>query len=163
MCIAVVDYPTDAERLAELGCPFPTSLALLPANFETAESPADFIQAQEASTVRKLLREQHVPVEELRSPGPSRVKITKSFDWVAPMIFVSAAVLSQDPTIGSVGINVLSNYLTELLKGLGGSRTVKLEVVVERKKDRTCKRIIYEGDPSGLAELSDAIKRLADE
>jgi hypothetical protein len=48
---AVSDYPSDAGRLAILGCLTPGGLAILPDNFGTASTPEDFVYAATAPTV----------------------------------------------------------------------------------------------------------------
>jgi hypothetical protein len=40
---------------------------------------------------------------------------------------------------------------------------VKLTIVVEKRKDRTCKKINYEGGVDGLAKLPEIIRQVFDE
>ena len=42
-------------------------------------------------------------------------------------------------------------------------KKVKLGIVVERKADRECKKISYEGDVAGLATLPEIIQSVGDE
>ena len=59
MTTTITDYPDVRKRLQELGCASPSGFALLPINFDTAGSIAEFRQAAETPTIRKLLRSIH--------------------------------------------------------------------------------------------------------
>jgi hypothetical protein len=52
-------------------------------------------------------------------------------------------------------LSVLANYFTDFLKGKKGEKKVKIEIVVENGK--THKKITYEGDGKGLAELVEIV------
>ncbi len=62
-----------------------------------------------------------------------------------------------------IALNILSNYITDYLKGIAGQKKIKLEVVIERHPDYSCKKLIYEGDISGLYNLASTIEKLANE
>lgn len=162
MTITESEYLSVADRAAELGCPMPTGFAVMPQNFDTATSRNKLLFRSEAATIRKLFRLSATPFENFL-PGDERVPSihNKSFDW-APLLFVSAALMSSDPNAISVALGVISNYLTDFFRGIHNPK-VKLNVVVERKKDRTCKKLSYEGDVAGLLSLVDAIRKINDE
>lgn len=165
MTISVSDYPSVADRISTLGCEFPESgVALLPLNFESATSIAEFRQPSEASTVKTLLRTAGLPYAELvqRDQRPPYVH-NNAFEWLAPTMFISVGVLSQNPNVASVALSVLANYVTDFFKGRGKDAAVKLDVVVETTKTKTCKRISYEGSPEGLRELADVIREISNE
>jgi len=164
MTTTIADYPNVAERLAVLGCNFPDGLALLPTNFESATSITEFRQVSEAATVKTLLRNASIPYSELfdKSKKPPYVQ-NNSFEWVAPTIFVSAGLISGNANYLSVALNVLSNYATDFFKGISGGKSVKLEIVVEKTKSKTCKKITYQGGIEGLKDLPEIIREIADE
>lgn len=165
MTTFVSDYPSVADRISALGCDFPESgVALLPLNFESATSVAEFRQPSEASTVKTLLRTAGLPYAEIvpRDKRPPYVH-NNAFEWVAPTIFISAGVLSQNPDVVSVALGVLANYVTDFFKGRGKDAAIKLDVVVESTKAKTCKRISYEGTAEGLRELAEVIRRISSE
>ena len=159
--IAVDEFVSVDARAGELGIHSPRGLAILPDNFDVAESPDEFLLQGQASTFRKLLTERGVEFEYVSSDGVGYIN-NKSVDWIAPTIFVSASLISQDQNAVSVALNVISTYLTDFFKQIRPP-VVKLQFVVEKRGDRTCKKLTYEGDVSGLASLEAAIKRLADE
>jgi hypothetical protein len=160
----VTEYVRVDQRLADLGCLFPASIAVLPQNFDTVSSRTEFLFRSEAATVRALFRNSNIPLGNIL-PAAERAPYihNNSFEWLAPTIFVSAAALSEHPLAVSVALNVIGNYLTDFFRGIAGRKTVKFDIVVERKKDRVCRRINYEGDVDGLSSLADIIKRAADE
>ena len=75
----------------------------------------------------------------------------RSLDWLCPTIFVSYSLLSQNPAITSVILNIISNYVYDLFKGRKDDPNIKCSVVVERKN--YSKKIKYEGPVSGLKEF----------
>lgn len=162
--LAVSDYLTVRDRLADLGCVFPDGFAVLPRNFEEAADRESFRLPSEASTVRSLLRNEGLPVSSILPDAEKPQYISlNSFGWLGPTLFVSAGLLSNNATAIQVALGVLTNYVSDFLKSSGKPATIKLDIVVERKADRLCKKISYEGPIEGLQTLAEAVKRVADE
>jgi hypothetical protein len=161
MTTTITDYVDISRRAADLGCHDPQGMALLPVNFESAASVADLLQASEAATIRKLFVAEGLPVEDItdRNQRPPYVK-NKQFEWVAPILFVSASLYSQNPTLVSLALNVLANYATEFLKGIGGAHEVKLNIVVG-SKNRVHKKIEYQGPVEGLRDLAKIVDEVS--
>lgn len=142
----------------------PSYIAILPTNFETAVSRADFSQPSEAATVRTLFRTNKIQLSEFMPSGERIPYIqNNSIEWIVPALFVSASLISENANLVSVGLNVLSNYITDFLKGNPSPKTVKLDVIVERSDGKTYKKISYEGDVSGLISLAEIIKNASSE
>ena len=140
----------------------PTGLAIMPENFETAATRRDLIVRAEGSTIRKLLRNQQLPLDDFLPSGErARFVHNKSHDWAA-FIFISGALLSSNPSAVSLALGIISNYLTDIFKGTPDKK-IKLDIAVERKGDHVCKKLTYEGDALGLAEIADTILRISDE
>jgi hypothetical protein len=164
MSVQVSDYLSVTDRAAALGCEVASGFMLLPKNFEEAEDRTELIQRSEAATVKTLLRNEGLPFGELLPVNErSRVLVTKSADWIGPLIFIPAALATTDPAAVSVALNVLSSYLVDFFKGMPGSKRARLEFVVERKGDRVCKKLTYEGPPEGIRDLGDTLQGMADE
>jgi hypothetical protein len=163
MTTKIADYIDVSKKTADLGCRYPERIALLPINFESALSIREFLQASEAATIRKLLLAQALPLDDLvdRSQRPPYVK-NKSGDWIAPIIFVSASIYSQNQALIALALNVLGNYATDFFKGSPRMHTVTLKIVVE-KKNKTCKKITYEGPIDGLKDLVEVIREVGNE
>jgi hypothetical protein len=138
-------------------------VALLPINVETAKSVTEFLQASEAATIKKLLRAEGLPLDDIvdRSRRPPYVK-NKSHEWVAPILFVTASWYSQNPALVSIALDVLGNYATAFFNGLRGSRDVSLNIVFQ-KKNGACKKIAYNGPVDGLKDLAKVIRGVGDE
>ena len=160
----ITDYVNVATKAADLGCQYPERLALLPINFESAVSIAEFLQASEAATIKKLLVERGLPVDEIvdRSQRPPYVK-NKAHQWVAPVLFISASLYSQNPELVSLALNVLGNYATQFFMSDSEEGEVSLDVVIEKKKNSTYKKISYKGSAAGLSGVAEVIRELADE
>ncbi len=164
MTTTISEYIDVRQRIADLSCFNPAGLALLPANFDTASDISNFRQVSESATVRTLLRTSKVPLDDLfnNDQRPPHIQ-NNSFAWVAPTLFVSAAVLSQNPSYLSAALSVIADYLTDFFKGKCGSNEVQIDIVVERPKSKGCKKISYKGPPEGLKELPEVIRAASDE
>lgn len=162
MTTTVSGYTKVVDRSVVLGCPMPEGFGILPLNFENASTRTELLFTAEASTLRTLLRNHKLPVANFLGEGEKmRAAVNKSFDWSA-MIFVSASLLSTDPNLVNLALGVIGNYLTDLFRGLPNKK-IRLSVVVEKKKDRSCKTVTYEGDASGLDKLADIVRAAGDE
>jgi len=86
-----------------------------------------------------------------------------AFDWIGPIIYVPYSLLSQNPYLITVALNVISNYLTDWFRGIPyNRRKVKLSIVVETRYG-DYKEVKYEGPPDGLDKLPEILKGVYDE
>lgn len=155
-----------AVRMQEFSCAYPeTGIALLPVNFATASLPTDLLQASDSATVRKLLKEADILVNDIfvSERRPMYIK-NKSADWAGPIILIGAAFYSQNPMAVSLALNVIGNYVTEFLRGSGRGRgSVTLDIVVETKGKSSFKKISYRGPADGIPALDSVIRRVFDD
>jgi hypothetical protein len=109
--------------------------------------------------VRKLWQQNNIIETPIEKPGEKLPLVAEAaFEWIGPTIFVSAMLLSQNPNLVAIALNVISNYLTDWFRGVvKETRKVKLNVIVETK-DGDYKKLEYEGPPEGLKNLSGVIK-----
>jgi hypothetical protein len=155
----IEDYINLEQRLAELDCQYPASFCFLPENIQDAASAADFVFPDTVVTAKKLFRQHNIP-EDVLCQNDLAYRKRHSIDWYAPAIFISYTILSDNSALVSIGFNVLSNYITDYFKGTFGSKTVKIEIVVETSPKRKYKKIQYEGTEEGLKNLPEIIKSL---
>lgn len=150
----ISDYPDVVQRATELGCQVPTQIAILPRNYATAQSVDELLFESETPTVRVLWRKAGVVETPILASSQKTAQISeKSFEaWIAPTMFVSLSLLSQNPGLISVALGVVSNYLTDIFKGFTDRQNVKLDIVVETK-NKGFKNIHYDGPVGGLKEL----------
>lgn len=164
MTIVVNDFPDVETRSARLGLRAPTTLAILPRNFDSALAADELLHEEATLSVRKLWRAEGLAFEELEREG-QRLSIVHEREllWIGPTIFVAASYFSENATAINVALSVVANYVTELFKGAAEKPRVKLKVVVAKSKNKTTKQLEYEGDPEGLHAIVDAVKELAKE
>jgi hypothetical protein len=162
--VNIKDYINVREKTKELECQEPSSLALLPSNFETAKTKDEFHYESTAQTIRKLWRNNSIIETPIVTSGENFVSVNKkSFEWVSPVIFFSAAWLSQNPHLINIALNVISNYLTDWFRGLPKNEKIaKLDIVIE-KENGEYKEIQYKGPPEGLKSLPKIIKETLNE
>lgn len=160
MTTIISDFDSVSERAAALGYSYPDGgIAILPINFENASSVDELRQTAESSTVKTLFRNANVPyVEVFKNEKRLPYVHNNAFEWVVPTLFVSASLLSQNPSAISIALSVIANYATDFFKGMSKEASVKLDVVIETTKTKKCKRISYEGTPEGLRALADVIR-----
>jgi hypothetical protein len=103
MTTTVTDFIRVADRASELGCAVPTGIAILPQNFATVAASQDFLFSPEATTIRKLLMSGNIQLDTIL-PSDSRPAYlhNKHFEWVAPLLFISATLLTENPHAVSV-------------------------------------------------------------
>ncbi len=161
MSITIEDYVRVNERADEVGCRRPQGISILPENFDSATSHQELVVWGESVDVRKVLERHDLPMGDVMPAGERpRSLHYKSANWTA-LLFVSAALLSENPHAVSVALGVISNYVTDLFRGRPG-KTARLSIVAE-SSDGACKKLTYEGDPAGIPSLEKAIRRIADE
>jgi hypothetical protein len=154
----ITDYIDVGRKIADLGCRRPERMALLPINFESASSMEELLQASEAATIRKLLLTGGIPLDDIfdRNQRPPYVK-NKSHEWVAPIIFVSTTLYSQNPALVSLALNILGNYATDFFRGLRRVSDISLNIVVGQKNG-SYRKITYQGPIEGLKDLAKVIR-----
>jgi len=135
-----------------LGCPLESIITFLPDNFESAETPNDFVVRGEVTTIRKVLAAGGIATATLSAPSatPPGFIHNKSHDWAVPVIFVAAELVKTTPDLVAAVIDLIRDYAVSLFKGRGADKRVKIEIVVERERTRTYQKITYDGDVAGL-------------
>ena len=79
-----------------------------------------------------------------------------SIDWFGPTIFIPLMVISQNPNVVSLCLNIISNYVYDLFKGKNKDPSINCSFIYEDKKKK--KKIEYEGPVSGLKEIKKIMK-----
>lgn len=157
----VEKYVDVQKRAQELGCRVPSGLALIPANFETAATKQELAHDLHGLTVRTLWREAGLEESRLEEPGehwPSAQR--DALEWLGPTIFVSASLVSENPTAVSIALSVVANYVTDFFKGVPPvQRRASLDVVVEDPPG-SYRRVRYRGPPEGLQEAAQVVREL---
>ena len=157
----ISDYIHVFEKLDELGCSYSEGIAILPLNFETATPTTTIEQSMGTLAIGKLFKMNDVPCSEIRRENekPSYME-HRSLKWVLPTLFFSALLLSENPAVVSLSLGVIANFLTDSIKETGRKPPVKLDIVTEKNKGKTYKKISYEGPIDGISKLADIVKEV---
>ncbi|MHA1228647.1 MAG: hypothetical protein ACTSPV_18130 [Candidatus Hodarchaeales archaeon] len=162
--IKVENYVNVEEKAQKLNLNIPSQIAVLPRNFKTATNKEELIHAPTTPTVRKLWKQNNIretPIEKHGEKIPCSAE--KAFEWIGPIIFISSLLLSQNPHLVNIALNVISNYLTEWFRGVPyNERKAKLSIVLKTRSG-DYKEIKYEGFPDGLDVLQEILRRIHDE
>lgn len=160
MTVTVEELPDLLQRLDQLDLVRCGDLVLLPRGYSSASSAAELVHESSASTLAKLLRQSGLVVG-LAEPSEFKLPVLQenAITWVAPAIFVALAVASSNPSVVSVGLNVLSDYVTDFFRGTIGAKRVRLDIVLELPSG-SCKRVHYDGPIEGLPEIRRTITGL---
>lgn len=145
-------------KISSLNLSIPNAITFLPENIEKVDSENELIFADSTIDIKKLFRLNSVETGEL-------IPISKSYnrkaaDFYGPAIFISLSMLSENPNVVSVALNLLSSYIYDRFKGTTGNKKVKIEIYVETKKNKSVKKIVYDGDVGELDKLNEIIKNL---
>jgi hypothetical protein len=104
--------------------------------------------------VIKLLKQSDVPVDTLNPiDATTPLQDNRGLDWIAPTFLVSGLLLTQNPTLITIALGVIANYVTQLFKGLKDDPEVKLNIVQTAADGKQAQRVRYEGPVSGLREV----------
>lgn len=160
--ITVTDFINIDQKLGELGLSKPGGITILPQNITHASSKEELIYSTNTLTVRSLLRQNGVKETPIETDDNETFElIEKDFiEWVGPMILISYSLISQDPTIISITLNVISNYITDFFKGKTEQSTATLSFTIQTK-DNSYKNLSYQGPPEKVQEILETIKEIA--
>src|SRR5262249_19873290 len=156
MSYTISDYCDVGEKAQTLGLNIPEGMAFLPRNFDKATTADDLLHESTVQTVRILFRENGIPETKLERDGQRIPCIQENeFALLLPTLFVSALILSQNPHLLSIALNIIATYATDFFKGIPVSNKVVLDVVVEDKSRKCSKKVHYEGKIDGLKEITE--------
>ena len=148
-----------SNKLKELDIELPSTIAFYPENLKLATKKDELIFTETAAELCKYFKEQNINTE-FFGADTELYRSRKSAEIYLPAIFISLSLVSENPSIVSVALNVLSNYITEFFKGTFGKKTVNIEFFIETRKKNVVKKVAYKGDVQGLSELEKVIKSL---
>jgi hypothetical protein len=149
-----------SERLDKLGVTIPSNLTFFPENLDTAKAKGDFIFTDSMLDLSKIfLQENGISIPAL-GQDTELYRSRKSADIYLPSIFFGLTQITENPTIVSVSLNVLSNYIYDLCKGSSGNKTAHVELYVETKEKGKVKKISFKGSVDGLKDLDKVIKAM---
>ena len=160
--LVVEEYINVVEQALKLDCNVPTTLALLPRGFDRASTKDELFHESSSATVRTLWRNGGVEETPLEKDGEKFFQIGEhSFqEWIAPTIFVSFALVNQNPHLVSLALGVISNYLTDFFKGFPEPKIVRFEIVVETKEGEY-RKVRYRGPVSGLSDMVSIVEKVS--
>jgi len=158
----ISDFINIDEKLKLLNIDLTGDFCILPENIKEVTSSNDFIFSESTTSLKKYLRQNGVDIKVIENQN-STFRQRKSVDFYAPLFFIGYTVFSENSALVSIGLNVLSNYISDFFKGSFGEKKVKIEIIVETTPKKTYKSITYEGNVDGIKELSNVIKSLKNE
>lgn len=156
--------PDVRARASSLGLNDLADITFLPRYFWDADDSNQLVHEASVSTISVLLRQSGLQPEKLRN-GSENIPLIheNAFDWIAPVIFFSAALLTHDPNAISIACGVMGNYVTEFFRGRNRPENIKVELLIETTKSKKVKKFTYEGNPAGLTDLAKVIGEMKDE
>lgn len=158
-----MDYKIDEIDIKgifkKLDIEFPSNLCFFPENIDSVKDKAEFVFADSISDLHKVFRQNQIEFSTLGGES-SLLRSRKNADFFAPALFFSLSLISENPTIVSVSLSILANYITDFFKGSFGRKKVNLEIYIETVGKRKIKKISYSGDFEGMVKLESVIKSL---
>lgn len=158
MILKIEDTENIRDKIA-IDNEFENKLVILPDNFEHTNNYSEFIFPSSTPTITKLLQTNRISFDVLGKPTEYRLNEHRSYEWFAPILFISSLYYTQNPEAVALAISMLANYLTQIFKGKS-SESINVIAYVEKEKDKTTKRIEYKGPIEGLEKLSSSIDKI---
>lgn len=148
MTVEISDIELDYE-ISEQSC---LSILILP----SADHNNKIIYPETSLAVQKILRQNNIASNlALEQPNEVAFLHNRSSDWFGPTLFFSASLLSQNPDIISICINLISSYIYDVFKHTYNDPNIKISVVINKNG---IKKIDYDGPISGLNAIEKIIK-----
>lgn len=149
-----IEYNNVSSKIKELISQ--DKIILLPMNWETLDKK-NYLFSENTQTVKKLLLSNDLPIEIFGLSQDSKIINNRHIEWVAPIIFLSASFVSNNPHATSIALSIVANYLTEIFKGFSSEPDVTIKLYTENKNGEV-KEALYKGPVSGLEEFQKSIK-----
>ena len=147
------------SKIEKLELTIPNKLAFFPENLISAETKDDFIFTESMSDLNKLFRQGNIDITTL-GYDTELYRSLKSADIYLPAIFFGLSQISENSTVESVSLNVISNYVYDLCKGSLGKKTAHVDLYIETKEKGKLKKLSYKGGVEGLKDLEKIIKAM---
>jgi hypothetical protein len=144
------------EKLRLLNLAMPQQVAFFPENLSNVNDKGEFEFAENLTDLKKIFKSENIQFE-IFGGNKEKVQIRKNADIYLPAIFFGSLVSENSPLV-SICLNVLSNYVYDILKGSFGKKTVGVEFYYEAKEKGKYKKISYKGDADGLKSIEKIIK-----
>jgi hypothetical protein len=159
MQIVETEYLSVRDRVAELGCRLP-EIALLPENFLDAHSWQELRVRGEGVALHAVFENANMPLGSF-SPMVEHVAFgrDRALDWEAGL-FLSSNLVAREPGLAATALSLIAGHLDDYFKGHGG-RKAGLTLVVERRDDHGCRKLVYEGAPAALRTLAERATKIA--
>jgi hypothetical protein len=154
-----VEEYTIADNLKRLDLELPNQLSFLPENIDSAAKKDDFIFTDSMIEVNKYFKAHNLEID-IFGGDSELYRSRNNADIYLPAIFISLSVITENPHLISVSLNILSNYIYDSLKGAIGKKTAHVEFHIESKEKGKVKKIDYKGDAGGLKDLGKIIKAM---
>jgi len=158
--IEIQEYIDASEKMKKLGLRKPEFMAILPRNFDTAETPDLLLYPNEAKTIHSLIRQAEIDITPLEDG--ILFKDEQSFTFVAPLILFTSIIIAQNPHLINITINIISDYIYDRIRGTRKNANLKLEYIIETRNG-DYKKLNYEGNIDGLNNLPEIIKEIHDD
>ncbi|MCL2097898.1 MAG: hypothetical protein FWH23_03970 [Bacteroidales bacterium] len=146
-------------KFEELELTLPTELAFFPENIESAKQKEEFVFTDSMLDLSKIFKIDNIDVSVL-GVDTELYRSRKSADIYLPAIFFSLSLITENPSIISVSLSVLSNYIYDLCKGSLRKKTAKVDLYIETREKGKIKKISYNGNVEGIKDLDRIIKAM---
>lgn len=152
------------DRFSRLQLSEQDVITIVPRNIMNVESNDQFIYRESTKDIVKLFSLNSIELDSYwKNKRSKSYKHEHSAEWIGPTFFLGAALLSENSNAISVALSVIANFLTDLFKGKAPDTTFKMEFIIETKKNKSFKKLFFEGKPTDIDKLIKLIKAVHDE
>ena len=116
------------------------------------------IYESSTSTLIKYFSENDIQIDKVTSNKQEAEIKENAYDLVLPTLVISATCISQNPELVNISLNLISSYIYDFFKGIGGKKKVKCKILV--KDGESVKKISYKGTPEEFKEVANILKEL---
>lgn len=152
------------ERFSRLLASEQDVITIVPKNLMNIEANYQFVYRESTKDIVKLFSSNSIDLDSYsRNKSSKFYKHEHSAEWIGPTLFLGATLLSENSNVISVALSVIANFITDLFKGKAPDTTFKMEFIIETKKNKSFKKLFFEGKPTDIDKLIKLIKEIHDE
>ena len=157
----VTEVQSVTVKSCDLGVRMPDGIAFLPTNFFTADSARNLRYMANALDVKALFAGSQISSGMVTAgDGEIPYVMNRDANWVGPTLYFSAALVSENPEIVTLAIEIIKKHVIDVLRGNPRSRVARFSAVVENTHRKKTMRIDYEGPAESLAQVDRCIRGL---
>lgn len=169
--ITISDYIDVKRKARKLRCKTPKLITVLPDNFGKVKTKEQFYYSGDSYDLIEGLKKFGIKETTLERKVDRPTIAYMDPEWVGPIIFLTERLISKNPYLVTIVLNVISNYITDAIKIIHRKMKIpktsvqkeflaEFNIVLETRSG-DYKKIYYKGPLEGIKKLEEIIMEIS--